>query len=83
MRVLLPSPTPFAVLILSVAGANQDADSENEDYEKKAEKILKKRSRKGHPTEYLVKWKGLPESKATWEPSTVLGGFATALSRIR
>ena len=36
-----------------------------------AEKIIRSRMRKGH-REYLIKWKGFPESQATWEPAVNL-----------
>lgn len=47
-------------------------DDEDEYSDRVAEKILKKRT-KGKVVEYLVQWKGLPESKATWENSAKLG----------
>src|SRR5262249_3965243 len=40
---------------------NEDDDDENSD--RVAEKILKKRTIKGKIVEYLVQWKGMPESK--------------------
>ena len=33
--------------------------------------------------EYLVKWKGLPESKASWEPRDALWQFKSRLSGSR
>ncbi|RVW21679.1 hypothetical protein CK203_099894 [Vitis vinifera] len=38
--------------------------------------------RRGVPpaTEYLVKWKGLPESEASWEPAMHYGSFRSRLS---
>jgi Integrase core domain/Chromo (CHRromatin Organisation MOdifier) domain len=36
----------------------------------KIEKIVKRRKRKGHPPEVLIKWLGYPDSANTWEPAT-------------
>ncbi|RVW38677.1 hypothetical protein CK203_077471 [Vitis vinifera] len=39
--------------------------------------------RRGVPptTEYLVKWKGLPESEASWEPANALWQFQEQIER--
>ena len=48
-------------------------------YDKEVEHVLADRviRRQGGPlaTEYLVKWKGLPESEASWEPADALWQF--------
>ncbi|RVW22488.1 hypothetical protein CK203_107227 [Vitis vinifera] len=53
-------------------------------YDKKEEHIITYRViiRRGVPptTEYLVKWKRLPESKATWEPADAYGNSKSRLS---
>ncbi|ELR17738.1 ubiquitin ligase, putative [Acanthamoeba castellanii str. Neff] len=52
----------------------EDDDEEEGDFEYIPEKILKKRVRKddfGRPQpQYLVKWKGVPASEASWVPGT-------------
>jgi len=67
----------FALLTKSEEpdGEYDDAydDGDDEYSDRAAEKILKKRTIKGKNVEYLVKWRGLPESKATWESGITLG----------
>ncbi|RVW86084.1 Transposon Tf2-12 polyprotein [Vitis vinifera] len=54
-------------------------------YDKEVEHILADRviRRRGGPpaTEYLVKWKGLPESEASWEPADALWQFQEQIER--
>ncbi|RVW72184.1 Transposon Ty3-I Gag-Pol polyprotein [Vitis vinifera] len=56
-------------------------------YDKEVEHILADRviRRQGVPpaTEYLVKWKGLPESEASWEPAEALWQFQEQIERFR
>ncbi|RVX18882.1 hypothetical protein CK203_006869 [Vitis vinifera] len=56
-------------------------------YDKEVELILADRviRRRGVPpaTEYLVKWKGLPESEASWEPAEALWQFQEQIERFR
>ena len=56
-------------------------------YDKKVEVVLAERVVRGrgnHPShEYLVKWKGLPESEASWEPTTALWQFEDQIKRFR
>ena len=47
-----------------------------------ADRVLRKN--KFHPyTKYLVKWKGLPESQASWEPSNTLWQFQKHIKKFR
>ncbi|KAJ4971910.1 hypothetical protein NE237_005009 [Protea cynaroides] len=54
-------------------------------YEKEAEYVMADRviRRRGVPPyrEYLVKWKGLPESEASWEPSDALWQFQEIIQK--
>ncbi|RVW74338.1 Transposon Ty3-G Gag-Pol polyprotein [Vitis vinifera] len=56
-------------------------------YDKEVEHIIADRiiRRRGVPpaTEYLVKWKGLPESEASWEPANALWQFQEQIERFR
>ncbi|KAL6347123.1 hypothetical protein AAG906_012704 [Vitis piasezkii] len=56
-------------------------------YDKEVEHIIADRviRRRGVPpaTEYLVKWKGLPESEASWEPADALWQFQEQIERFR
>ncbi|RVW57491.1 Transposon Ty3-I Gag-Pol polyprotein [Vitis vinifera] len=56
-------------------------------YDKEVELVLADRviRRRGVPpaTEYLVKWKGLPESEASWEPAEALWQFQEQIERFR
>ncbi|RVX03453.1 Transposon Tf2-2 polyprotein [Vitis vinifera] len=56
-------------------------------YDKKVEHIIADRiiRRRGVPpaTEYLVKWKRLPESEASWEPANALWQFQEQIERFR
>ncbi|RVW21672.1 Retrovirus-related Pol polyprotein from transposon 297 [Vitis vinifera] len=56
-------------------------------YDKEVEHVLADRviRRQGGPlaTEYLVKWKGLPESEASWEPADALWQFQEQIERAR
>ncbi|RVW12104.1 Transposon Tf2-8 polyprotein [Vitis vinifera] len=56
-------------------------------YDKEVEHIIADRiiRRRGMPpaTEYLVKWKGLPESEASWEPANALWQFQEQIERFR
>ena len=36
------------------------------------ESILKRRTKRGRHTEYLIKWQGFPSHEATWEPRSLL-----------
>jgi hypothetical protein len=42
------------------------------DKEYKIERIVKRRKRKGHPAEVLVKWQGYPDSANSWEPESAV-----------
>eukprot|EP01045_Picozoa_sp_COSAG04_P035450 COSAG04_NODE_8189_length_1009_cov_0.987912_1_plen_92_part_00 len=33
------------------------------------ERICDERKRRGHPREFLVEWKGCPQSESSWEPA--------------
>ena len=54
-------------------------------YDKEVEHVLTDRviRRRGVPpaTKYLVKWKGLPESEANWEPADALWQFQEQIER--
>ncbi|RVW76146.1 Transposon Ty3-I Gag-Pol polyprotein [Vitis vinifera] len=56
-------------------------------YDKEVEHIIADRiiRRRGVPptTEYLVKWKELPESEASWEPTNALWQFQEQIERFR
>ena len=56
-------------------------------YDKEVEHVLADRviRRRGVPlaTEYLVKWKGLPESEASWEPVEALWQLQEKIERFR
>nr|CAN64786.1 hypothetical protein VITISV_014071 [Vitis vinifera] len=56
-------------------------------YDKEVEHIIADRiiRRRGVPpaTEYLVKWKGLPESEASWEPANALWQFQEQIEWFR
>ena len=56
-------------------------------YDKEVEHVLADRviRRRGVPpaTEYLVKWKGLPESEASWEPRDALWQFQEQIEQFR
>ena len=56
-------------------------------YDKEVEHIIADRiiRRRGVPptTEYLVKWKELPESEASWEPANALWQFQEQIERFR
>ena len=51
-----------------------EEESEAEKYYE-VEKIVKARKRKGK-REFLIKWKGYPESQNTWEPESNLNEYA-------
>ena len=56
-------------------------------YDKEVEHVLADwviRRRGVPPTmEYLMKWKGLPESEASWEPADALWQFQEQIERFR
>ncbi|RVW84215.1 hypothetical protein CK203_045287 [Vitis vinifera] len=56
-------------------------------YDKEVEYIITNRviKRRGVPptTEYLVKWKGLPENEASWEPIDALWQFQEPIDQFR
>ena len=56
-------------------------------YDKEVEHVLADQviRRRGVPpaTEYLVKWKGLPESEASWEPAEALWQFQEKIERLQ
>ena len=56
-------------------------------YDKEVEHIIANRviRRQGVPpaTKYLVKWKGLPKSKANWETTDALWQFQEPIDRFR
>ena len=47
-----------------------------------ANRVLRKNNFQPY-TEYLVKWKGLPESEATWEPANTLWQFQKQIEQFR
>lgn len=54
----------------------------SEDQEYEVEKILQQKTQKGKPV-YLVKWKGFPESDATWEPARNLSNSQNLLKKFQ
>lgn len=50
----------------------QDIEMESDNREYEVDKIIGKRFGKEHQVEYLVLWKGFPESESTWEPFEVV-----------
>ena len=56
-------------------------------YDKEVEHVIADRviRRRGVPlaTKYLVKWKGLPKSKASWEPANALWQFQEQIEQFR
>jgi len=49
--------------------SNSDSDSNLDEEEFIVEKILKMRTTKKGKVQYLLKWKGFPDSENTWEPA--------------
>jgi len=49
--------------------ADSDSDSNLDEEEFIVEKILKMRTTKKGKVQYLLKWKGFPDSENTWEPA--------------
>ena len=47
-----------------------------------ADRVMRKNNFKPY-TEYLVKWKGLPESEASWEPANTLWQFQKQIEQFR
>ena len=46
------------------------------------DRVLRKNNFQSY-TEYLVKWKGLPESEASWEPANTLWQFQKQIDQFR
>lgn len=59
---------------------SKKAQDEEPEYE--VEKILQQKTQRGKPL-YLVKWKGFPESDATWEPESNLSNSTSLLQAFK
>ena len=69
--------TPTRKLQRIRKGAPAARAEESESEEREPEKIVGERRDNG--VEYLVKWRGLPSSQATWEPKALLAGCDAVL----